>query len=228
MKDERPRRSSRQREAGEATRRETRRKLLAAAADEFASSGYRAATVARIAERADVAVQTLYHSWGSKQALLRGVLELAVTGDETMTLDGSGLPRALLTSLDESTLRDEPAALLRHLVHEFRILAERASPVWRTYRDAAGIDPAVAADWRGLMELRRRSFEQVITAAPPGIWARQLDVDGVVDTAWVIASPHTHELLVALAGYTYDQYESWVYDTIAAVVLPRTSHTRAS
>jgi AcrR family transcriptional regulator len=228
MNEKRPRRLSRQREAGEVTRRETRRKLLAAAAEEFAASGYRVATVARIADRADVAVQTLYHSWGSKRALLRGVLELAVTGGEEATLDGSALPRALLSAVDEATLRGDPEALMRHLVHQFRVLAERASPVWRTYRDAAGIDPDVAADWRGLIELRRDSFQQLIAAAPTDIWARHLDVDEVVDTAWVIASPHTHELLVALAGYTYDEYESWVYGTIAAVVLPRSHHSRAS
>ena len=52
----RARRVSRQREAGEATRRETRRRLLAAAKAEFAERGYAAATVIRIAERADVSV----------------------------------------------------------------------------------------------------------------------------------------------------------------------------
>src|ERR1700710_2180290 len=104
------RRVSRQREAGGGARRETHRKLLFAARDEFADSGYRAATVSRIADRADVSVQTLYHSWGSKRALLRGVLELAVTGDEGATLDGSALPRSLLSAVNEVTLRDDPAA----------------------------------------------------------------------------------------------------------------------
>src|SRR5262245_38725936 len=45
---------SRQREAGEVTRRETRRRLLVAAGLEFAERGYVAATVNRIAERAGV------------------------------------------------------------------------------------------------------------------------------------------------------------------------------
>ena len=75
------RRVSRQREAGEATRRETRRQVLVAARQEFAEYGYSAATVAGIAERANVAKQTLYSAWGSKRALLRGVMETAITGD---------------------------------------------------------------------------------------------------------------------------------------------------
>src|SRR5215472_16808665 len=76
------RRVSRQREAGEVTRRETRRRLLAAARAEFAERGYAAATVARIAERAGVSVQTLYNDWGNKRNLLRAVMESAVTGDD--------------------------------------------------------------------------------------------------------------------------------------------------
>src|SRR6266851_4980601 len=73
---------SRQREAGEATRRETRRRLLAAAGAEFAERGYAAATVSRIAGRAGVSVQSLYNDWGNKRNLLQAVMETAVTGDD--------------------------------------------------------------------------------------------------------------------------------------------------
>ncbi|WP_158293931.1 helix-turn-helix domain-containing protein [Kribbella sp. VKM Ac-2568] len=56
-------------------RRETRRRALAAATEEFAERGYAGATGARIAERADVAVQTLYSAWAGKRAMLRAVME---------------------------------------------------------------------------------------------------------------------------------------------------------
>ena len=82
----RARRVSRQREAGEATRRETRRRLLTAAKAEFAERGYAAATVIRIAERADVSVQTLYSNWGNKRNLLRAVMESSVTGDDDLPI----------------------------------------------------------------------------------------------------------------------------------------------
>ena len=88
----RPRRVSRQKEAGEATRRETRRRLLAAAKAEFAERGYAAATVIRIAERADVSVQTLYSNWGNKRNLLRAVMVSSVTGDEDRPLVAGAAP----------------------------------------------------------------------------------------------------------------------------------------
>ena len=40
------------------------------------------------------------------------------------------------------------------------------------------------------------------------------------DTAWVIASPETHHQLVRQAGYSYDQLEDWVRDTLAAALFP--------
>jgi hypothetical protein len=39
------------------------------------------------------------------------------------------------------------------------------------------------------------------------------------DTAWVIASPDTHDQLVRHAGYDYDQLEAWVLTTLLAAVL---------
>ena len=39
------------------------------------------------------------------------------------------------------------------------------------------------------------------------------------DTAWVIASPDTHDLLVRRAAYSYDQLEDWVRTTLTAALL---------
>src|ERR1700749_5050924 len=72
----------RHQEAAAASRAETRRRLLRAAEEEFTERGYAAATVARIAARAGVTVQTLYLAWGSKRALLRAYIEPALAGDE--------------------------------------------------------------------------------------------------------------------------------------------------
>src|ERR1700728_275338 len=94
-----PRRVSRQREAGEVTRRETRRRLLAAAGAEFAERGYAAATVTRIAGRAGVSVQSLYNDWGNKRNLLQAVLESAVTGDDDVSLTPGKPPAVIIASL---------------------------------------------------------------------------------------------------------------------------------
>jgi AcrR family transcriptional regulator len=214
----RARRVSRQKEAGEATRRESRRRLLAAAKAEFGERGYAAATVIRIAERADVSVQTLYSNWGNKRNLLRAVMESSVTGSDDLPVEAGQPPAILFATLDPEEARD-PRRLLAHLSHQYRLLAERSAVGWQTYRDGAGMDPDIAADWQQLNDLRRQGFRAMITRVPAEALRPGLTHDAAADTAWVIASPDTHDQLVRHAGYDYDQLEHWVRSTLAAALL---------
>jgi AcrR family transcriptional regulator len=220
-----PRRVSRQRQAGEATRRETRRRLLAAARTEFAERGYAAATVIRIAERADVSVQTLYSNWGNKRNLLRAIMESAVTGDHDTPLAAGQPPAILVATLDPGDAQD-PRRLLAHLSHQYRLLAERAAVGWQTYADGAAIDPGIAADWQQLSDLRRQAFQAMIARIPATVLRPGLTNAAAADTAWAIASPATHDQLVRQAGYSYDQLEDWVRATLSAALLPDRHHRR--
>lgn len=212
------RRVSRQREAGEATRRETRRRLLAAAKAEFAERGYAAATVIRIAERADVSVQTLYSNWGNKRNLLRAVMESSVTGDEDVPLVAGQPPAVITAALEPEDIAD-PRRLLAHLSRRYRHLAERSAVGWQTYRDGAAVDPDIAADWQQLSDLRRGAFQALFAQVPAGALRPGLDNAAAADTAWAIASPDMHDLLVRRAGYSYDQLEAWVRTTLSAALL---------
>jgi AcrR family transcriptional regulator len=212
------RRVSRQREAGEATRRETRRRLLAAAEAEFAERGYAAATVIRIAERADVSVQTLYSNWGNKRNLLRAVMESSVTGDEDVPLVAGQPPAVITAALEPEDIAD-PRRLLAHLSRQYRLLAERSAVGWQTYRDGAAVDPDIAADWQQLSDLRRVAFQALFAQVPAGALRPGLDNAAAADTAWAIASPDMHDLLVRRAGYSYEQLEGWVRTTLSAALL---------
>ncbi|WP_033336379.1 MULTISPECIES: TetR/AcrR family transcriptional regulator [Actinomycetes] len=213
-------RISRQKEAGAVTRAQSRRRLLGAATEVFAENGYAAATVVKIAERAGVSVPTLYASWRSKRELLKAMMESMVIGPGS---GGFGVhteqtPLALLNDLPPAQL--EPAEFLSHLAHQFRLLAERAAVGWLTYAQAAAIDPAAAADWQHLMEVRRVDFQRMIGRIPPDRLHPGLTPAAAADTAWVIASPQSHDLLVRRAHFSYDHFEQWVRTTLIAALLP--------
>ncbi len=221
------RRVSRQREAGEVTRRETRRRLLAAARAEFAERGYVAATVARIAERAGVSLQTLYSAWGSKRALLRAMMETAVTGrDEPDShVEAGRVPPPF--AMDATAVAvDDPRAVIGHLARQFRLLAERAAVGWQNYRDASAVDPDVASDWQQLMDIRRANIALMVARLRPASLRDGLTPSAAADTIWVIASPESHDMLVRRVGYSYDEYERWVRTTVeAALLAPRPAGT---
>src|SRR6476620_9319750 len=82
----RPRRMTRQREAGAASRAETQR-LVVAAGELFAELGYAGSTVTAIADRAGVSLQTLYLAWGSKRQLLRAFMEQGLSGSPSAITD---------------------------------------------------------------------------------------------------------------------------------------------
>ena len=199
------------------TRQETRRRVLAAAAAEFAERGYAGATVARIAGRAEVAVPTLYSAWGSKRALLRGVMGAAVTGEDT-GFDADHVNRSKVMSLVDPPVPDG-AAFIAMLARGYRMIAERSAVGWTTYRDGAAVDKDIAEDWQYLQEQRRETFRMVLAKMPDGARRPGLTAEDAIDTAWAVASPETHELFVRRLGWSYDRYQAWVTRTLTAALI---------
>lgn len=211
----RPRRNTtRQREAGQAARAETRRRLVQAAGELFAELGYPRTTVTAIAERAGVSLQTLYLAGGSKRQLLRAHLENALSGTS------EGIDDTYVGRIRETvTTPADPAEQLRVAARVFRLVAERSAPAWQLYRNVAAIEPDVALDWRTLQQLRRTTYAAALAALPDTHRRPGLAQEDVVDTAWTIASPETYDLLVRHAGYSLDRYEAWLGDTLIAAIL---------
>jgi AcrR family transcriptional regulator len=212
------RRTSRQREAGAITRAETRRRILAAAIEVFAENGYAAATVAKIADRADVSVQSLYSAWGNKRGLLRGMVESQVLGDYPGEFSTEDMPLAILGTFDPEGA--DPRDLIAHATRQFRLLAERSAIGWQTYAQAAAVDPEAAGDWQALMNIRRLSIRNLVKSIPADRLRPGLTPEAAGDTVWIIASPQTHEQLIGTAGFTYDEFEDWVRETVTAALLP--------
>src|ERR1700712_4508858 len=60
----------------------TRRDVLSAARELFVAHGYSATTIADIADRAQVSLDTIYATVGRKPALLRDLVEPAISGTD--------------------------------------------------------------------------------------------------------------------------------------------------
>jgi AcrR family transcriptional regulator len=201
-------RPSRQKRVGDALRQDTRNRLLQAAEEEFPVHGYTGTTVTRLAAAAGVSVQTLYLAWGSKRALLRGYMENALSG-------GIGSPEDAARRFTGLPPR-ERLAELAVLIAE---IAERAATGWSLYRDAAAVDPEIAADWNELQLLRHRTFTRILGGIPVSALADGLTMKAAVDTAWAIASPESYDLLVRRLGYGLDEFRDWMRQNLTTALL---------
>jgi AcrR family transcriptional regulator len=207
---------TRHQEAAAASRAETRRRLLRAAEDEFTERGYIAATVARISARAGVTVQTLYLAWGSKRALLRAYMDAVLAGDDNIPYPQ--VQPEMIADVLEGAL-DDPRAIVRQIAVLYRQIAERAALGWQLYRDAAASDPEIAADWQALQAVRHETFTTLINHLPARSLRPGLTRAAATDTAWVIASPDTYDMLVRTRGYTLDRYQKWVTTSLTTLLL---------
>src|ERR1700761_3244245 len=201
-------RPSRQKIVGDALRQDTRNRLLAAAGEEFPVHGYTGTTVSRLAAAAGVSLQTLYLAWGSKRALLRGYMENALSG-------GTGSPEDAARRFAGLPPRERLAELAA-LITE---IAERAATGWSLYRDAAAVDPEIAADWNELQLLRHQLISRVLADIPATALAEGLTVKSAADTAWAIASPESYDLLAHRLGYQLEEFRNWMKQTLTAAIL---------
>src|SRR5690348_14163995 len=121
--------------------RETRRRILRAAHDLFVVQGYGATTLQEIADRAGVAVQTIYFVFGNKPSLLKELVDVTIAGDDEPipTLERDWFREALASAT--------AAAQLRVHVHGTCGVLARVAPIMDVLQAAGAQDASLAGLW---------------------------------------------------------------------------------
>jgi AcrR family transcriptional regulator len=176
----------------------TREDVFQAAIELFRTRGWAGTTVAAIAERAGVAVETVYKAGGAKSALLRGAMDVAVVGD---TLPIPLVERPELQAIGEGSedQRITRAVTLTAAIHE------RSAGVWMAIVEAAASDEKVDG-WR--LELERgRRLE--LARSTERIFGAPLD-DHLLTMAWVLYGPENYLKLTGDEGLSRADYEAFL------------------
>jgi AcrR family transcriptional regulator len=194
---------------------QTRMRILDAAEKLFAERGYATSTVEAIAGEAEVAVDTVYASFGSKRSVLKSLLGVRVGGDEARVdlLDRPG-PQAVRRETDQ---RRQLAAFARDLTQ----IIERAGPVDGIVRGAAAVDADIAEFRVKAQEGRYRNMQQLVSwLAANGPLKAGLTSDDAAAIAWAMASPEVHHMLRVVRGWTPERYTAWLGDSLTRILLP--------
>lgn len=167
----------------------TRAAVLHAARELFTSEGY-GCPIARIAERAGVAVDTVYASVGRKPVLVLAVIDM-VLGDADQPIPAEQREYV-------QRVRAAAGAQAKIAVYA-RALAgvlPEVAPLQEALRDAGRSDPACAEAWERLQERRAGNmllFAQDLRAT--GELRRDLDDQQVADIVWSTNSAEYFSLL---------------------------------
>jgi len=192
----------------------TRRAILDAARALFVVNGYAATTVGDIAAHAGVSLDTVYAAVGRKPALLRELVETAISGT------AQAIPAEQRDYVTRIGAARTARAKLTIYAHAITAIQQRMAPVFLALRDAASTDPDCAALWSEIAQ--RRATNMLRFAAElrsTGELRNDLSDQQVADIIWSMNATEYWVLLVHERGWTADAFAHWLIDAWTRLLL---------
>ena len=193
---------------------ETRESVLSAARELFVSEGWTRATITRIALKAGVSNETIYATFGSKNALLEELVTRAVRGKAAdVSLPEQEVPRRIAAETSQSRQIDLFA-------QDIASVLDRVAPLMEVARSAAGTDETIARLYAGFHRGRRKNLEwfasMLLNNGPirDGMNARMAG-----EILWRIASPDLFLLMRDQEGVTQAAYAEWLAQSVKLLIL---------
>lgn len=186
---------------------ETRNRILAVARELMTAHGYRATTIAAVARGAQVHADTIYELVGRKPAMLRELIERAISGeDREVRVDARDYVLEMRDELDPATkLAIYAAAATR--------IQQRMAPLLLALRDAAATDDDARAVWEEINDRRARNMTDLVRdLGPSGTLRHGISVEQAADTIWLTAGAETFIQLTIDRGWSAVDFEGWLTD----------------
>jgi AcrR family transcriptional regulator len=197
--------------------KQTRQKVVAAAAELFSSQGYARTTFAKIAAAAGVSAETVQAN-GPKAALMRAAGEYAAFGvsDQRNVFDldyGQGF-----LAIDD---RD---AAITYLITTLTDMYVRAAPIWLALAAAATMEPELAGYHTNLVANVTLGGRQLLEVCRDRGWLRDdIPFDDIVQTTAVLTSVETYQRVVHHEGKSVDGYQKWLRRMLDETVFAQTN-----
>ena len=189
---------------------QTRSRILDAASELFESNGYARTTIVAIAQRAEVAADTVYAIFGSKARILTALIDLRLAPAAANVMDR---PQAHAVR-DEVDQRRQIAAFARDMAG----VSARVRPIYEILRTASAVEPEMAAIHAEMDSYRLRNMRQVVTwIATRG--PLRVDVERAGEIVWAVVSPDVARMLCDIQGWSQEQYAVWLEDTLVRLLL---------
>lgn len=194
----------------------TRRRIVAAAADLFVTSGFAGTSVEAIAEAAGVSRKTVFTTVGGKTELLGLALDWAVAGDD------APVPLAERPDVVALLQLPYPGAVLDAWAAVLADIDARVDGLFAALECAAASDEAARALFDRVSVQRREGARAIVGAvARLGGLRSDLSRSEAIDVAALFTEPLLHRRLVGARGWSRRRFERWLADGLRRQLLSR-------
>lgn len=194
--------------------RETRRRIIEAAGALFVEQGYGATKLQEIADRAGVAVQTIYFVFRNKPSLLKELVDVAIAGDDepVPTMDRPWFAEVMTAPAADSAL----AAL----VAGTRGTLERVAAIDEMVRAATATNPEIRELWPDQADPRYTVIATAVKSLTKKPGARSdIPADEAADIIYAVLGPELFLLLTRDRAWPPAKWEQWAYHTLSSQLL---------
>ena len=181
----------------------TRDRVLNAAKALMGRDGIDRVSIAQIAQKANVAVSTVYALYGSKEGILRGLMKKALFGPPFQSA------RAKLEGVTD------PVRLIALTAHVARAIYEGESLELGLLRGASAFSPALRKLEQEFEKMRLEMQEdRVRLLFAQSKQKKGLELEEARRILWMYTSRDIYHMLVHESGWTPDRYQDWLSDTL--------------
>jgi AcrR family transcriptional regulator len=186
----------------------TKARVLEAAKKLFTRRGIDGVTIAEIAEKAGVAAPTIYALYKSKDGILRSLMRAALFGPRF---------QEARTKLDGVT---DPVRLISLSAHVARAIYESESTELGLLRGASAFSPALRKLEQEFEAMRLEMQEERVRLLFAKAKQRKgLKINEAQRILWMYTSREIYRMLVHEGGWTPDQYQQWLSDTLLSTLV---------
>ena len=195
--------------------KQTRRLILSAARKLFDERGYNNATIDAIAQEAGVAPETIYAGFGSKQGVLRNLVQISLVGDD------APVPLMERSFIKDAVQETDQRHLISKFANDMYQIMTRMSPIFALLRVTAKTDAEIEAMLKKMLDDRMTGMayfvEQLCRIGP--LNDRILPDEAKV-SVWAISSAEVFDLLTKDLGWTEAEYTTWLRSSLERLLLP--------
>ena len=197
--------------------RRTRRRILEAAREAFVARGYAGTTVRAVAAGAGVSVPTVELLFGTKAALLKAAIDVAIAGDDEQV--------PVLDRAWTGAARGAPDAegFLAVLAGVLGPAQARSAGLVLAALEASATDPDLAALSDQLVRQRETTAGWVVdTLAAKAPLRPELRRREAVETVWLLMDPAVYVRLTRHRQWSLQRYQDWVARSLRHLLVPDT------
>ncbi|WP_036263548.1 TetR/AcrR family transcriptional regulator [Mesorhizobium sp. WSM2561] len=188
----------------------TRQRILDVAKELFTARGVEKVTINDISSAAGVSAPTVYALFQSKIGILRAVVDRSFFG-----------PRYAEIAKQAENARD-PEEILRITASISRVILDAEREEIGFMRGVSALSPELKAIETELETVRFKLQEARANLLVASVTvARQLGLARVRDILWMYTGRDVYRMLVLERGWSSDEYESWLAETLIKTLVGR-------